>query len=305
MQAGMTIYMEESNWRYAANVASSLSGLQLIQGDINNAINTAEQSIELAYAGDDDYWQIAARTTLADALHQLGQAEKALALFSEAEELQQQAQPDMPKLQSLWGFRYCDLLLCNNQWQAVKIRCTQTLEWLMQSNNNSSLLDPALDQLSLGKACLQETILSGWTYKNPSDEQQEMMQQAQEWLDKSVAALRNAGTEDHLPRGLLARATLFRHQQQWQAAYADLQETFDIAQRGGMLLHLTDYHLESARLELSQYNKKEVKKYSDAAQQLIKRTGYQRRQAELEMIMSQCKGSLSRQKTRAQLASIV
>jgi tetratricopeptide (TPR) repeat protein len=288
MQAGMTIYMEESNWKYAASVASSLSGLQLIQGDIKDAINTAEQGIELAYAGDDDYyWQMATRTTLADALHQLGEAEKASILFNEAEELQQQAQPDTPKLQSLWGFRYCDLLLCNNQWEEVKARCIQTLEWLETTNSNSSLLDPALDQLSLGKAYLQQALLSGWTYKKNTAAHQESMQSAQQWLDKAVSGLRNAGTEDHLPRGLLARATLFRHQKQWQSAYADLQESFDIAQRGGMLLHLVDYHLESARLEFSQYHKKAVIQHCKAAQQLINRTAYHRRQAELNLLYPQ------------------
>ena len=285
MQAGMSIYMEESNWKYAASVASSLSGLQLIQGDINDAIHTAEQGIELAYAGDDDYyWQMATRTTLADALHQFGQTEQALALFKEAEELQQQAQPDTPKLQSLWGFRYCDLLLCNNQWEEVKARCMQTLEWLETADSNSSLLDPALDQLSLGKAYLQQALLSGWTYKENTVAHQQIMQSAQEWLAKAVDGLRDAGTEDHLPRGLLARATLFRHQKQWQAANADLQETFDIAQRGGMLLHLVDYHLESARLAMSQHHKRAVIQHCKAAQQLINRTAYKRRQAELNLL---------------------
>ncbi len=36
-----------------------------------------------------------------------------------------------------------------------------------------------------------------------------------------------------------------------QGASQDLKEVYDIAQRGGMLLHLTDCHLESARLMLS------------------------------------------------------
>jgi hypothetical protein len=281
MQAGMTIYMEESNWIYAASVASSLSGLQLIQGDIKDAINTAEQGMELAYAGDDFYWQMATRTGLADALHQSGKVEQAITLFKEAEALQQQAQPKTPQLQSLWGFRYCDLLLANYQWEEVKFRCEQSLQWLKNADSNSSLLDPALDQLSLGKASLQAAILSGWTYKDHSDEAQSMMLQAQNWLEKAVSALRTAGTEDHLPRGLLARARMFRHQRQWQATYADLHEVFDIAQRGGMFLHLVDYHLEFAHLELAQYKKKTAQKHIKFAQVLIERTGYQRHQIEL------------------------
>ena len=286
MQAGMEIYINEENFKFAASVASSLSGLQLIQGDIDNAIKVAEHSIELAYAGNDDFWQMATRTTLADALHQAGKPQEAQALFTEAEELQQQTQPETPKLQSLWGFRYCDLLLCNNQWQEVQDRCHQTLAWLEKQTNNASLLDPALDQLSLGRAYLQQAILAGWTIDDvtgdETNERNSSMQQAQKWLDKAVTALRNAGTEDHLPRGLLARATLFRHQQQWQSAYADLQETLDIAQRGGMYLHMTDFHLESARLALSQGNQKQAEEHINTAQELINKTNYKRRQAELD-----------------------
>ena len=76
MQAGMKIYIKEENFKFAASVASSLSGLQLIQGDINTAIDVAEQGIELAYAGNDDFWQMATRTTLADALHQRNRKER-------------------------------------------------------------------------------------------------------------------------------------------------------------------------------------------------------------------------------------
>lgn len=288
MQAGMDIYIKNNQLKYAASVASSLSGLQLIQGDIDKAIQTAEQSIELAYADNDEFWQMAARTTLADALHQAGKPQEAQNLFKEAEEIQQHAYPETPQLQSLWGFRYCDLLLCNNQWEEVQTRCEQTLEWLKNQTSNASLLDPALDQLSLGRAYLQQAILAGWTIEDvDGDETNEpnlAMQQAQEWLSKAVTALRNAGTADHLPRGLLARATYFRHQQQWQAAQADLQEVLDISQQGGMYLHLTDFYLESARLELSQNNKKAAKKHMDAAQALINKTNYKRRQAELDVM---------------------
>jgi len=249
---------------------------------------------------------MAARTTHADALHQAGKPQEAQNLFNEAEELQQQMQAETPQLQSLWGFRYCDLLLCNNQWQEVQRRCFQTLEWLNEQTSNASLLDPALDQLSLGRAFLQQAILSGWTIEDINGDEtnkpNSAMQQAQKWLNKAVTALRSAGTADHLPRGLLARATYFRHQQQWQAAHADLQEVLDIAQQGGMYLHLTDYHLESARLALSQSNKKTSQEHVDAAQKLITKIGYTRRQAELDSMQTN-KGTKKKSTRKKQTAT--
>jgi hypothetical protein len=51
------------------------------------------------------------RTTHADALHQAGRRGDAEARFREAEDMQAEWQPEYPLLYSLWGFRYCDLLL--------------------------------------------------------------------------------------------------------------------------------------------------------------------------------------------------
>ena len=54
-----------------------------------------------------------------------------------------------------------------------------------------------------------------------------------------------------LPSALIARATFDRALGKLQGAI-DLAEAYEIAARGQMRLHLTDYHLESARLQLTQ-----------------------------------------------------
>ncbi|MGF1547346.1 MAG: hypothetical protein ACFCUG_08470, partial [Thiotrichales bacterium] len=72
--------------------------------------------------------------------------------------------------------------------------------------------------------------------------------EAEGWLEQAVAGLRAAGQQDDLPRGLLARAALFRHTHDFARARQDLQEVFDIAEPSGMRLFVTDYHLEMARV---------------------------------------------------------
>ena len=122
--------------------------------------------------------------------------------------------------------------------------------------------------------------------------------QANSWLDKAVEGLRKSGTEHHLPRGLLARACYYRfaacialndsqasHQDSLNKAKQNLQEARDIAQRGGMKLFLTDYHLESARLALT-LGEETVFDLGAAAhvahaEALITDTGYHRRDAEV------------------------
>ncbi len=63
--------------------------------------------------------------------------------------------------------------------------------------------------------------------------------------------LRQAGQQDDLPRGLLARAELHRFTGAFSKALNDLDEAFTIATRGGMRLHEADCHLEYARLYLA------------------------------------------------------
>ena len=101
------------------------------------------------------------RTTQADALHQAGESEAALALFREAEAMQRERQPDYPRLYSLPGFRYCDLLLARAGVDLAGIgevveRATYALEI---STQQLGLLDIALDQLTLGRAHLQRACV--------------------------------------------------------------------------------------------------------------------------------------------------
>lgn len=67
----------------------------------------------------------------------------------------------------------------------------------------------------------------------------------------AVAGLRRSGQLDDLPRGLLARAwlrSLTDLRTGPESAQADLDEAWEIADRGPMPLFLADIHLHRARL---------------------------------------------------------
>ncbi len=120
-----------------------------------------------------------------------------------------------------------------------------------------------------------------------------------------------------LPRGLLARAALYRDTRNpnpnhdFLRARKDLQEVYDIAEPNGMWLLLTDYHLGMARLLIAEKGNppqfpffKEgsressvpevpplgkgrnrgisVQKHVVQAEKLIEETGYKRRLPELQ-----------------------
>ena len=263
----------------------------------------ARQSVEFADRSRDRFEMYSDRTTLADALHQAGEPwqptpgpflegnSEAERLFREAEQMQQEKQPEFLYLYSVRGFQFCDLLLSLGQAQEVLQRIEKLNEWWLPSD---SLLDIALEDLAAGRAwLLQGEVL-----------------QAARYLYQAVAGLREAGTQHHLPRGLLARAALFRVQHEFDKAWADLHEAHEIAERGEMRLWLTDYHLETARLirEQLSVNSKQLsvggeqlsvsgeqlsvsgeevswekaREHLEKAAQLVEKTGYHRRDREVE-----------------------
>ena len=285
--------------------------------------------MQLADKSGDAFERMSDRAALADALHQAGELAAARESFVEAEKLQQEMQAGYPQLYSLQGFRYCDLLLAMGEWEEVLERVGKTLEWV--TNASQDILSPSLDKLSLGRACLQQTIVEAGKDVKPvkCDEPQvkstiiapdcfllkvdfakgpstlhpgvgESLQTAKEWLDQAVEGLRKAGEEEFVALSLLARAGYHRwslslggspdggqQNSHYKAAEQDLQETRDIADRGAMRLHLTDYYLESARLALTinqpVFNLT-ASEHTAKAKQLIAETGYKRRLPEIEYL---------------------
>jgi hypothetical protein len=110
-----------------------------------------------------------------------------------------------------------------------------------------------------------------------------------------VDGLRRAGTMHHIPRGLLSCAWLRflagAHTGP-ESARADLDEAWEIAERGPMRLFMADIHLYRARLfhavKPYPWNKnpdgteRGPKDDLAAARKLIEKCGYWRRKEELE-----------------------
>ena len=111
MGVSMDMNVEWEEWKNAATSASNLSQLQLTLGRIERAVEDGGQAVQFADRSGDEFQRITKRTTHGDALHQAGDRGEALALFQAAEAMQEERQPEYPRLYSLQGFQYCDLLL--------------------------------------------------------------------------------------------------------------------------------------------------------------------------------------------------
>ncbi len=260
------------------------------------------------------------RATLADALHHAGRRPEAETRFGQAESIQAELQPECSMLYSLSGFRYCDLLLGEPEraaWRrlfevpervsraeldtarvpsdgagarhsihddsfddskrltkacrSVSRRATQTLDLAARA---SDILSIGLDHLTLARATLYEANLGG-------------ERQSGAHLNESVDLLRRSGNQDELPRGLLTRALWRGASGDLQGAREDLDEAFEIAERGPMRLHLADIHFHRARLfglmanRPADYPWVSARGDLDAARKLIEDCGYGRRREEL------------------------
>jgi tetratricopeptide (TPR) repeat protein len=189
-------------------------------------------------------------------------------LFEEAEAFQAENEPDYPRLYSIQSYRYCDLLLALNRPSEVQERASYSIEI---DRKAGWLLDIALDHVCLGRAALA------------------LGEHSEAWkqLDQAVDGLRKAGRIDHLPRGLLARAALFRESGDVAVAGRDLDEAMRITKRSEMQLFQCDAHLEYARLALVEDDREKAREQVAAARRLVDETGYGRRRPEVERLEAQ------------------
>jgi tetratricopeptide (TPR) repeat protein len=275
IKAGLNSRAKNEDWENAARATSNLSELVLALGRVEEAVGYASQAVTHADNSGDDFMKDSMRTTLADALHQMGELEEAEKWFREAEAMQKKIQPEFHYLYTRRGFLFCDLLLGQGRHQEVRKRAEDTIKI---AQRNEWLLHIALDQLSLGRAWMMQTLA----------EKTGDFTRAGDYLHQAVAGLRKAGQQQYLAPGLLIRAECFRHQQEFKAAWEDLQEALEIAQLGSMKLFLADYHLEAGKLCEAQGKQQDARKHFTTAKKMMEEMGYGRKLKEVEKALGSC-----------------
>ncbi|UCC30990.1 MAG: TIR domain-containing protein [Phycisphaerales bacterium] len=261
-------------WINVAIAAGNLSELLLTLGDTAAALKQAQQGVALADRSRDRFQRIVNRAALADVLFQSGGISQGERAFHEAEWMQKARQQQVPILYSTPGFKFCNLLLDLGRHAEVTERATQTLAWVTEEK---WLLDIALDHLSLGRAALMRVQEEGG-----SD-----FTEAEGHLRQAVEGLREAGQQDDMPRGYLARAELYRVTKDFRNAQPDLDEAMKIATRSGMRLHEADAHLEYARLQLAMGDKDKARASLAAGKAIAEETGYHRRDGAVKELDNQ------------------
>ena len=169
--------------------------------------------------------------------------------------------------------------------RSVSRRSTLTFKWAQTTRED--ILSIPLDHLTLGRAALYSAILANSNIR--------MLMLASSHIDPAVDGIRGAGTQQFLPLALLTRAwqrslagALTSAQAGPDSAQSDLDEAWEIAERGPMPLFLADIHLHWARLfgrmtgEPLKYPWESPQHDLAEARRLIVKHGYLRRLPELE-----------------------
>jgi tetratricopeptide (TPR) repeat protein len=307
MRAGLEMRIKQEVWISAAIVANNLSELELTLGEVAAAVKDAEQSVTYADRSGDAFCKMGTLTNHADALNQAGRRAEAEARFREAEQIQAEDEHQYPLLYSLQGFHYCDLLSAEAEREAGKAQGEATQEAALAKcravseraagalrivlNGSRNLLDIGLTHLTLGRAALYATILEsrsrrGESAPPPPASQADLTSVATE-IDHAVSYLRRAGTQHMIPRGLLTRAwlrSLTGPATGPDSAQSDLDEAWEIAERGSMPLFQADIHRYRARLffRAKPYPWQSPQQDLAEARRLIFKHGYLRRKEELE-----------------------
>jgi len=309
VRAALAVGIDQQNWGNAAVGINSVSELKLTLGDVGSAVMDAKQAVAYADLSGNAFLCTALRTTVADSLHQAGQFTEALALFREAETMQMEREPRAPFLYAGQGFQYCDLLLHQSErtaWNCVigrpagrqggdvsgdKSACRETIDrasqTLVVAERGKWLPAIAQDQLTLGRAFLYWSIIENYspgTQPNLTGGRLIDPTATQRHLNVAVDAFRRASHIDLLPRGLLSRAWLRFIRGDPDGARADMDEAWEIAERGPMKLHMADIHMYRARLfhAVKPYPWDSPHADLAAARKLIEECGYWRRKEELE-----------------------
>src|ERR1039457_5028631 len=149
MTDGAAAAVNMEDWRSAARRYSDLSGLHLALGNLPEALITARMSVDFADRSGDLFQRFKRLANLGDALHQSGELAEAEYSFALAERIKSETEGTNTFLDSIQGYRYCDLLLDQGKTAEALRRASNSLHFAEQGRD---LVAMGLDHLSLGRA---------------------------------------------------------------------------------------------------------------------------------------------------------
>ncbi len=273
---GMAREKKAGDWDNFGKSSAGLVDLYTPLGRWAEAETVAREAAEAAERIEDEDKRRArimmAHSYLGRALHGQGRLAGAAEAFVNAELVQGERQPANPRLYSVPGFDYTQLLQeqarYGADWRESLERGQYGLAIELRRNH---LLSIAMHHCSIGQA-LAALVEPG----------------AEEALTQAVETMRRAGKSNHQPKMHLARAHYYREQSRPTAAWQDHAAASGIAQRGRMRTYLAECALLAGdlRLDSTPPDIPNAAKAWAEAELIVRETGYGRRLAELYLLQA-------------------
>ncbi len=289
-------WRETGNWDEFCRSSENLVDLQTPLGRWLEAERTAQEGIDaagrIANQSEAQYRRLLALAYLGRALHGQGRLAESAAAFKEAETLEAKRSPTLPTLNSLRGYDYDQLLLAQaenaSDRHAVVERARVSLAYQIERHRP---LSQAFDHCMIGQA-----LVAGG---EPG-----LDTEALAALDSAIVTIRRAGSMIDIPVMHLARAQHHRDQHHPAQAQADLDAALAIARRGNMPTYLAECALLEGHLHLDRLAQPtpapataepipEAARAWAQADNIIRHTGYGRRETELHLLEARLRHSLN------------
>ena len=270
-------------YNYSVNINRHLSQLYLSMGEINKAINFAKNSVNLSSKKNvSKYEKISSLCTLGDTLHHSGEYSEARKVFLEAERLQKLSNSKYQILNSLAGYRYCDYLLTNNEFDRVISIYKKINKWKPQL------------KLGVGKGLALLFYGRALMLKNRDSNNKNDYYFESKIISDAIDCFRNSGYQDYLCRALIARSVLRRLNKDFNSIDTDITEIKETAARNNLKLQMIDLNMELSWFNICKYNLKAKKeyllsaiKYFKKSKKEIKAIGYLKKEKELKELKTE------------------
>jgi hypothetical protein len=286
-EAAQAEELEDASYATAAYcellvIAGKLTGSA---DESEGALVNGQRAVEVADRGDDAYFRMHARISLAEVYFMLNDLAQANALFEQAMAIDREQRPRPPFLYSQGMYRYGYFLIETGRAETILTGAAQDPTW-GKNGEDSSLLSEAIRLTILG-AAHRALIEAG--RRDPA-----FVQKGEQILNDAISAYQTAGYTDYTVRGLLERAHFYRVLGQTRyvtAALADLARAAVEAKRGQMDLLYADVLLQQVACYLDEWavmttperesSRDKITDSLNLAAVLVTTIGYGRRQAML------------------------
>lgn len=286
-QAAQAEELEDASYATAAYCELLVIAGKLTGGadESEGALVNGQRAVEFADQGDDAYFKMHSRISLAEVHFMLNDLEQANALFEQAMAIDREQRPRPPFLYSQGMYRYGYFLIETGRAEVILTGESQDPSW-GKNGEDSSLLSEAIRLTILGAA--YRTLIEAGRRDSA------FLRRGEQILDDAISAFQTAGYTDYTVRGLLERAHFYRVLGQTRyvtAALADLAKAAVEAKRGQMDLLYADVLLQQVACYLDDWavmttsehssNRDKITDSLNLAEDLVTTIGYGRRQAML------------------------